>query len=334
MNQLPATFTGSLKVSATFAPTATSRRRRSPARSSAPRAPGRRPRGHGDVVDADPLVVADRVRGDDPDLHDRLVVDRGRERDVHGRDERREARPGGGVGHEAGRHVRVAAGRADAVLERDRLDGVVGRAVDVAQGVGDRDVGEPGRVDGEEEVRRVGGARALECDDGIGGPSNSATPPFAITVLGWFAITSTSFATRESVRSVCGSVPVASVMSWPRKPTTPGTPVQLVVRRDQAGVAPVLREREQLGRRVRRRGQRADEQHQSCTHGCRTAMSPSRLRVAAINRSIVSSSCRCSGRGPPTDPNSAGNAGSRGAQLRHTFFTGVTCGGVARTNLD
>ena len=41
----------------------------------------------------------------------------------------------------AGREVRVGAGRADAVLERDRLDGVVGGAVDVAQVVGDVDVG-------------------------------------------------------------------------------------------------------------------------------------------------------------------------------------------------
>ena len=62
---------------------------------------------------------------------------------------------------------------------------------------------------------------------GFAMPSNSATPPFVMPVFDWFAITSRSFATVESVRSVWGSAPVAVVMSWPRKPTTPGTAAQL-----------------------------------------------------------------------------------------------------------
>ena len=154
---------------------------------------------------------------DDPDLDERLVVHGRGQRDADGRDERREARAGRGVGDEAGGDVREVAARADAVLERDRLDRVVGRAVDVAQVVGDADVREAGGVEVEDEVRRVGRARALERDDRDRRCSNSATPPFVIVFgFDWFAITSTSFATADSVRSVCGSTPVAVVMSWPR----------------------------------------------------------------------------------------------------------------------
>src|ERR1041384_2373111 len=58
-------------------------------------------------------------------------------------------------------------------------------------------------------------------------PSNSATPPVVRAVLDWFAITSTPLGTADSVSRVWGSAPVAVVTSWPRYPTTPGTPDQL-----------------------------------------------------------------------------------------------------------
>ena len=93
-----------------------------------------------DVVDADPLVVAGGVGRDDSNLHQWLV--RGVVRQLHGhrRHERREAGAGRRIGDESGGQVRVVAGRADAVLERDGLNGVVGGAVDVANVVRDRDV--------------------------------------------------------------------------------------------------------------------------------------------------------------------------------------------------
>src|SRR4029079_18345571 len=55
---------------------------------------------------------------------------------------------------------------------------------------------------------------------------NSATPPLVMPVLVWLAITSTSLAAADSVTRVRGSTPVPVVMSWPRYPTTPGTPDQ------------------------------------------------------------------------------------------------------------
>src|SRR6266496_1593048 len=57
--------------------------------------------------------------------------------------------------------------------------------------------------------------------------SNSATPPFVIAVLVWFAITSRSFATELTPSSVWGSVPVVVVISCPRYPSMPATPDQL-----------------------------------------------------------------------------------------------------------
>ena len=122
----------------------------------------------GDVVDADPLIGPGCVRGDDPDVHDRLVVRGGRQGDVDGRDERRDARPGRRVLYVAGRQVRVGPRRADPILERDLLEGVVGGVVDVAQVVGDLDVGLARRVQGQGEVRGASRRRSLERDDRIG----------------------------------------------------------------------------------------------------------------------------------------------------------------------
>src|SRR5215218_3829036 len=56
---------------------------------------------------------------------------------------------------------------------------------------------------------------------------NSATSPLPMAVLVWLARTLRSPATALApARMVCGSVPVAVVRSWPRKPSTPGTPDQ------------------------------------------------------------------------------------------------------------
>jgi hypothetical protein len=57
--------------------------------------------------------------------------------------------------------------------------------------------------------------------------SNSATPPLVIPVFVWFGMRSTSGGRAvDAVSSVCGSVPVAVVMSWPRKPMTPSSVLQ------------------------------------------------------------------------------------------------------------
>src|SRR6185436_19307511 len=90
-----------------------------------------------DVVDADPFVVPGRVRGDPPELQVGLVAG------VFGQQYRNRGDQRGGrwsdrrVGDERIRHVRERPGVAEPVLQRDRLDGIVGRAVDVPKVVGD-----------------------------------------------------------------------------------------------------------------------------------------------------------------------------------------------------
>ena len=53
---------------------------------------------------------------------------------------------------------------------------------------------------------------------------NSATPPWLSDGSVWLAMTSTA---DPSTSTVCGSVPVKAVRLLPRKPTMPGTVVQL-----------------------------------------------------------------------------------------------------------
>ena len=98
----------------------------------------------------------------------RLVVHRGRQGHVDRRHLRGEVRPGRRIGDVGGRDVGPRARRADAIVERDLLHGVVRRAIDVADVVAHADAGDPGRVDGEPQVRRVGGAGPLEGDDRVG----------------------------------------------------------------------------------------------------------------------------------------------------------------------
>ncbi len=122
----------------------------------------------GDVVDADPLVGADGVGGEDAQLDFGLVVDRGRQRR---RDQGLVAGEVGaarGIGDVGRRHVGEGAAAADPPLQRDRLHGVVGRAVEVAQAVGDADVALAAGVEVDDEVRRARGARALQRDRRVG----------------------------------------------------------------------------------------------------------------------------------------------------------------------
>src|SRR6185503_17528808 len=87
---------------------------------------------------------------------------------AHRRHQRRQAGPGGGIGDEPGGHVGEVAGGTDAELQGHGLDGVVGRAVDIAQVVGGGDAAASRGVDVEDHVRRVGGAGALEGDGRVG----------------------------------------------------------------------------------------------------------------------------------------------------------------------
>ena len=92
----------------------------------------------------------------------------------------------------AGGHVREVAGGADAELQGDGLDGVVGRPVDVAEVVGDDDVARVRSCRRGSGCTAPGRARALQGDDGFA-MWNSATPPVAkLLGLGRLAVTSTT----------------------------------------------------------------------------------------------------------------------------------------------
>jgi hypothetical protein len=68
----------------------------------------------------------------------------------------------------AGGNVDPLAGLAGAILERDLLGSIVARTVDVAQIVVDGDILAARGVEMEHDVRRIGGAGALERDRGVG----------------------------------------------------------------------------------------------------------------------------------------------------------------------
>ena len=70
--------------------------------------------------------------------------------------------------------------------------------------------------------------------------SNSATPPWLSDGSVWLAMTSTE---SPPTSTVCGSMSVVAVRLLPRKPTMPGTPVQLSSAVIRLGVRPILGER-------------------------------------------------------------------------------------------
>ena len=91
-----------------------------------------------------------------------------READADRGDEGGKARAGRGVGDEGARDVGVGTRPPTRILEGHGLNGVVEAAIDVSQVVRHGDIWRAGRVDVDHEVRRPGGARTLERDDGIG----------------------------------------------------------------------------------------------------------------------------------------------------------------------
>ena len=116
-----------------------------------------------------------------------------------------------------GTFVYVAA-RADAVLERDRLDRVVERAVDVPKAVGDRDGREAGGVEREDEMRRARGSGALQRDDGVRDVELGERPRWR-SVFGFVWFANLRGVEEPSARTVCGSTAVEPVSASPRYPT-------------------------------------------------------------------------------------------------------------------
>ena len=207
-----------------------------------------------EVVDADPLVAADRVRRDDANLNDGLAGCRGGKRDADGRDERR--RGGAGrVRDEPGRKVGEGAQRADAILERDGLHGVVCRTVDVAQVVRHRNGREPRRRDRDDEVRRPGRAGTLERDDGVasGGRRRELGNPsgrerIRIRLIGVDVDDERALAEdRLGIDRGRRGQPIAAIADDSRNPGP------VVTGRDLVLVRPVLGEWHRLHRRVRGR---------------------------------------------------------------------------------
>ena len=175
------------------------------------------------------------VGGDDADLDDRLVVGRPAGSD-DGDGVTAVAAAGRGVGDVAAGQVGEVAGRADAVLQGDLLDGVVGTAVDVAHVVGDGDVDEPGRGERQHQVRSVGGARALQGDDRVGDGELGDAAGAERVGLVWLAMTSTT--ERALAEHVCGSAPVRRPGRRRGSRSTPGTPAQSSSVVISAGVGP------------------------------------------------------------------------------------------------
>ena len=92
----------------------------------------RRP-GDGDVVDADPLVIAHCVGGDDAHLHQRLIGGCGGEHCRYGRRQCGQTGARSGVCNETGGHIDEQARVAHSVLQGNRHHCVVGGAVQVTQ---------------------------------------------------------------------------------------------------------------------------------------------------------------------------------------------------------
>ena len=138
------------------------------------------------------------------------------------------------------------------------LDRVVGRAVDVAEEVRDRDARLARGVEREHECGASAVPEPWRATTGLA-ISNSETPPVVkVSGLAWFAFTSTGVVLPSAV-IVCGSTAVRG-----RHPVAPvaddaGHARPVVGDGDQAGVGPVLRERQLLCRRVGGRWKRADE---------------------------------------------------------------------------
>ena len=199
------------------------------------RRPGRGVRFDDEVVDAHPFVAGRRVGGQDAKLHDRLVVHRRRQGHVHRRHLRGEVRSGRRIGDVGGSDVGPRARCADAIVERDLLHGVVRRAIDVADVVAHADAGDPGRVDGEPQVRRIGGAGPLEGDDRVGelelGDATSGEPG-----AGLVGVDVGNAGVVSAASTVRASVLVAVTSPSPRKPSMPGTPLHV----SSAVISPVL----------------------------------------------------------------------------------------------
>ena len=128
---------------------------------------GHRCAGDVNVVDADPFVAVDSIAGQDTDLHLRLIVGGVRQRHVDGSDLRGGARSGG-VGNEATGQIGPTAGITDAVLHGDLLNGVVGRAIDIADIELHAHVLLPAGVEIEDQARGIGSAGTIEGHDVIG----------------------------------------------------------------------------------------------------------------------------------------------------------------------
>ena len=224
--------------------------------------------GDADVVDAHPFVAAGGVGRDDADLQLDLILRRGREHHVHGRLERRQARARRGIGDEAGRHVRERTGRADAELHRDRLHGVVGRRVDVAQPVAHADVRLPGRPQSEKHVRRVGSGGPLERDRRVGDAvelRDAAVADARVRLVGDDVEVGDGRARREQRLRVDADArrDVLAQKALNAEHAGPG-----VVRGDERGVGPRLAERQDL------RGPVGPDQHGAGQQGAHEGESP------------------------------------------------------------
>jgi hypothetical protein len=206
--------------------------------------------GDADIVDAHPFVVAGRIGGDEAHLHLRLVVHGTGQRDGDIRLLGRKARAGCGVqdlrigrGAAARRQVGPVAGLTDPVLHRDRHDRVVGGAIQVTRLERDDDVLPSRGIEVHDQVRRVGGAGAVERDGRIGDVEFAdATRSTGLIWVGQVG---------ADVEVVCGSgvgeertgigsrrggdvLPEKSLEARHARP--------VVVRGDQSGIAPVLGE--------------------------------------------------------------------------------------------
>jgi len=84
----------------------------------------------------------------------------------------------------------------------------------------------PGRVEIEDDVRRVSGRGGLQGNVGLGIWNSPTSPLLRKPGFVRLARTERSLAGVESVSAAPGFAPMVVTMSWPRKPSMLGTPDQ------------------------------------------------------------------------------------------------------------